>query len=453
MVNKTNSTPGAGPSRRDILRGLGAAGAGAAALGFGQRAWAQARAPVNISFWTFENPQQRPWLHKRIRLFMEQNPAVKVDFQFFPFGDLGKKLSVGFATGTAPDGFVSQDWFMPTWLAKDLLAPLDVQRLGYSSVKSFSDDFTQAFVAGATKDGKVYGYPLWFYGFANYLNTKQFKEVGLDAERDWPQTWEQLGEVAKRLTVKSGERFTRQGFKFAMHAAQWTMIQFNPMLIQHGGAWFDDSGKCTINNAAGVKAMTVRASIARTYGAEDPADSIATAPLPQMDWLRERASMFFCHPIPPAAIASQNQKMLSEGYYRPVQYPGVEPGRGFSTTYGFNLVVNARAPKEKQEVLHDLYKFMMSDLADCWKDTAPFTLARKSGWADTPEVRQFPHVDEIIKAKDQGVYLPRTVVYNELADAVHRGVQRIMLNRADIKATLDEIAAEVDRATEASKRG
>ncbi|WP_374440406.1 extracellular solute-binding protein [Stella sp.] len=453
MVSKTSSGTTAGPSRRDVIRGLGAAGIGAAALAAAPRTWAQARAPVSLSFWTFENPQQRPWLHKRIRLFTEQNPQVKVDFQFFPFGDLGKKLSVGFATGTAPDGFVSQDWFMPTWLAKDLLAPLDVQRLGYSSVQSFSDDFTQAFVAGATKDGKVYGYPLWFYGFANYLNTNQFKEVGLDAEKDWPKTWAELGEVAKRLTIKSGERFTRQGFKFAMHAAQWTMIQFNPILIQHGGQWFDAAGRCTINSEAGVKAMTVRASIARTYGAEDPADSIATAPLPQMDWLRERASMFFCHPIPPAAIASQNQKMLNEGYYRPVQYPGVEPGKGFSTTYGFNLVVNARAPKEKQEVLHDLYKFMMSDLADCWKDTAPFTLARKTGWADNPEVRKFPHVDEIIKAKDQGVYLPRTVVYNELADAVHRGVQRIMLNRADIKATLDEIAAEVDRATEASKRG
>src|SRR5438093_7864606 len=52
---------------------------------------------------------------------------------------------------------------------------------------------------------------------------------------------------------------------------------------------------CTINNEAGVKAMTIRASIARQYGAEDPADSIATFPLPQMDWLKERCSMFSCH--------------------------------------------------------------------------------------------------------------------------------------------------------------
>ena len=163
--------------------------------------------------------------------------------------------------------------------------------------------------------------------------------------------------------------------------------------------------------------------------------------------------MFWCHPIPPAAIKSQNQAMLDQGYFRPVQYPGVEAGKGISTTYGFNLVVNARAPKEKQEVLQDLYKFIMSDLVDCWKDTAPFTLARKSGWTDNPAVKEFPHVAEIIKAKDQGVFLPRTVVYTELADAMHRGVQKIMLTNADIKATLDEVAAEVDRASAAYKKG
>ena len=66
------------------------------------------------------------------------------------------------------------------------------------------------------QDGNAYGFPLWFYGYLNYLNTKQFKEVGLDPDKDAPQTWTQLGEVAKRLTIKD-DKFVRQGFKFAMH--------------------------------------------------------------------------------------------------------------------------------------------------------------------------------------------------------------------------------------------
>ncbi|OFV92169.1 MAG: hypothetical protein A3J75_06035 [Acidobacteria bacterium RBG_16_68_9] len=443
-------------SRRDFLRSA-AVGVGAAlAPSVPRVASAQSgptKTPVKLTFWTWENPQQRPYQHKRIQQFMQQYPNISIEFQYFTFTDLGKKVSVGYATGTAPDGFATGDWLMPTWLSRKLIAPLDVSLLGYPSLDAFRDDHAAAFVAGCIHGGKAYGHPTWFYGFQNWANTKHFKEVGLDPVKDEPRTWEELGEVAKRLTIKKGDRFERQGFKFAMHAAQWTMIQFNPILLQAGGQWFDGTGKCTVNNAAGVRAMQIRASIAKKYGAEDPADSQATPPVPWMDWLRERCSMFSSVPMGPGAIKPINPTMDREGYYRAYQMPGVTADKRYSTCYGFNLVVNAQASKAKQEVLHHVYRYMMSDLVDVWRATAPLTLARKSGWTDHPEVKGAANIDAIIRSKDTGMFLPRTPVWNELADAMHRAVQKVLLANGDPKQALDEAAAEVDRATAEFKKG
>jgi len=39
-----------------------------------------------------------------------------------------------------------------------------------------------------------------------------------------------------------------------------------------------------------------------------------------------------------------------------------------------------------------------------------------------------------------------------MADAMHRAIQSILLEKADIKATLDTAAAEIDRANEAYRK-
>jgi multiple sugar transport system substrate-binding protein len=441
-------------TRRNLVKGIGATGLGAGSVAaFGRRSFAQSKGPLTVTIWTNDDPAQTAWYQKRAQLFNETHPNIKIDPQRFPAGDLGKKVSIGFATGTAPEGFLTFDFLMPVWLDKNLLAPLDVQRLGYASIDGFKDDHPPAALSGVLKDGKVYGLPTWFHAFSNWINTKHFKEVGLDPDKDAPETWEQFGQAAKRLTIKSGNKFVRQGAKFAMHSPVWTMIQFNPILLQCGGAWFAADGKCTVNSEAGVRAMTLRASLVREYRAEDPADTVATNPLPMMDWLRERTSMFLVHPVHPNAIKTQNPQMFAEGYYRAIRYPGLEAGKGYATTYGFVLTINAQAPQEKKEALHDFYKFFMAEPLEVWKETAPFAhIRRAGGWQKAPAVTSFPNAKWLLQSREEGVALPRTLVFNEVADAMHRAVQKIVLNNADIRASLNEAAAEVDRATSAYKK-
>jgi len=100
-----------------------------------------------------------------------------------------------------------------------------------------------------------------------------------------------------------------------------------------------------------------------------------------------------------------------------------------------------------------MYELSLIVNAKCGRlDLAFEMLERQYGETDDPRVKSFPHVQEIIKAKDNGVFFPRTPIWTELADAMHRAVQKVMLNNADIKTALDEAAAEVDRATAEFKK-
>src|SRR5512147_100258 len=159
-MKKTESKSSSLISRRDVLRGAAIGVAAALASSVPRAASAQStpakaptKTPMKLTFWTWENPLQRPYQHKRIQQYMQQYPNISVEFQYFTFSDLGKKVSVGYATGTAPDGFATGDWLMPTWLSRKLIAPLDLGLLGYSSLEAFRKDHADAFVAGSIDEG------------------------------------------------------------------------------------------------------------------------------------------------------------------------------------------------------------------------------------------------------------------------------------------------------------
>ena len=200
--------------------------------------------------------------------------------------------------------------------------------------------------------------------------------------------------------------------------------------------------------------MTIRASLAKKYGAEDPADSLATAPVPWMDWLKERGSMFSAPPIGPLAIKPINPQMESEGYYKAYVMPGVTEDKRYSTCYGFNCVINAHASKEKQDVLHHMYRFIMSDLAGLLEgDGAPHARAqeRLDGPSRGQEHPEHPRRSCAPRTRACSCRARRCGASSRTR--MHRAVQKVMLANGDIKTALNEAAAEVDRATAELKKG
>jgi maltose-binding protein MalE len=65
---------------------------------------------------------------------------------------------------------------------------------------------------------------------------------------------------------------------------------------------------------------------------------------------------------------------------------------------------------------------------------------------EIPGVKQHPYIDVFVQDVSAGRPMTRSEHYLEIADAMHRAVQRIVLNRVDPKRSLDQACQEIDQA-------
>ena len=100
-------------------------------------------------------------------------------------------------------------------------------------------------------DGDFYGLPLELTNWCIFVNKQVFRDAGLDPEKDYPKTWEEMVEVSKKIVLRDGDIITRRGFDFRY---SYSLIYFVPMVEQLGGALSETEG--CVNEEAWVKALT-----------------------------------------------------------------------------------------------------------------------------------------------------------------------------------------------------
>jgi len=110
-----------------------------------------------------------------------------------PAKDLTQELTQALAGGSPPDVFYVDASKFAGLVKGGALA-------AYGDQLSNKDDFYPNLLQSFTSDGKVYCAPKDFSTLALEINTDMWKKAGL-TEADYPQTWDQLETVAKKLTT------------------------------------------------------------------------------------------------------------------------------------------------------------------------------------------------------------------------------------------------------------
>ncbi|MDX3849528.1 extracellular solute-binding protein [Streptomyces sp. AK02-01A] len=174
--------------------------------------------------------------------FEKVHPKVDVKYVNVPFGDAQNKFKNAAQSGSgAPDVIRSEVAWTPEFADLGYLAPLD----GTPALKDEKDFLGQA-AASTEYDGKTYAVPQVIDSMGIFYNKRILKDAGVEV----PATVDELKSVSKTVKEKTG----KTGLYLRGDDAYW----FLSFLYGEGGNLVDAESKTvTVDNAAGVKAMTV----------------------------------------------------------------------------------------------------------------------------------------------------------------------------------------------------
>ena len=396
----------------------------------------------NITWWEHSNPPHNNYSKELVAEWNAKNPKTPVQYEFFAMTPYFQKLTAALSTRSAADMFTVIDTLMPSYTTKNTLAPINPEWLGYKNLDDMKSHYLPGSLDGYIYQGKLYGVPMIAAVFSLYINRKHFQEAGLDPDKDYPRTWEDIGRIGKKLVKMDGNKMTREAFDFAMHSSTWTMWYFNSIIRQYGGEVLDASGKkCTANSEAGVNAMKVRAMFVQEK-ISDPTVSFATNALPADDLPKGQVSMFITHA---GSVAQFGPEVMKD--MKVVPYPQVNTQKPITPVYGFALAVNPQIPEAKQKVVHDLIKFVVKDAKGWYDKTAyPYPASNFLSLPGIEEARKTRYLDVFMQDVRNGRFVQRSPQILEINEAIHRAMERVVLKGENPKASLDQACKEIDTA-------
>jgi multiple sugar transport system substrate-binding protein len=193
--------------------------------------------PATLELWTIWGGTRLPLMEQQFERFSQRYPGLTVQHTLLA-GDRLEKILTAMAGGVPPDVPMIGRQEIPLFVeTADGLLSLDGfmlrDRIGKES-------FYEAEIDTCVYNGKTWGVPLptaGTYGCV-YYNRDWLTRQGIDPDKAPLRTWEQLEELAQRLTQVEGGKLVKLGFPMEI-----TGLQFWHWLGLTGGKLWSDDGR------------------------------------------------------------------------------------------------------------------------------------------------------------------------------------------------------------------
>ena len=317
-----------------------------------------AESKTEITYWTHEDPNRTEIENRYIKEFEKANPEVTIKRVTSPSKKMAERVLTAFAANQGPDMFNLQIEDEYAYIVNGRLAPIDFKAAGYPSVKAIYDGYLPKVLDPVTYEGKLYGLPLELTNWCLYINDRVFKAAGLNPDKDYPKTWEEMVAVSEKITIREGEIVKRRGFDFRY---PYYLVSMVPMVEQLGGQLISDDGKTAIIND---KAWIQFLEFMRAWGPNGKNLGSPTYTNARKLFNKDNNDIGMCLSglYQEGRIRADNPGFYNSGEWRVVPYPKFAKAvkDAASAYYGHYYVVNAQKPKKNQEMTWKFIGYMLS---------------------------------------------------------------------------------------------
>lgn len=404
---------------------------------------AQEEEKTELVFWTHDHGPMVDTHNQLIEEYQTEHPNITVVYRPFPWTEFETAIVTNIATGGGPDLFGCWDLWTAPFADKGLLSPVDHEAFGYESIKDMKDDFVYGSLGISSRAGKTYGVPFEFNSYCLYLNSDQYREVGLNPEVDAPRTWDELIEIAKKLVIMdSSGNFKREGFDLFYLGPLITAYYTNPFFAQAEATWFnEDETECVLDSEEAIKAMELVGSFVNTHKIGSPKAGNLNPTMGEQDFIDEQTSMIFAAPWLESVL---KDKPIGD-HYRIAPLPQMKGGKKATHIYGWYWTV--ASPSENKKEAWSFINFVSQNQL-LWYENVSFIQPRSPEWMTSPEASEVKtdYFDVFVDGFTFGETVPFTTHFTELSDSLNKAYEDIMFNNANVRDVMERAKQEVDAA-------
>jgi multiple sugar transport system substrate-binding protein len=380
-------------------------------------------AQIELIFWTHEDPNRTPLEEKYIQEFQKMYPDVKITRVTYPSGKISEVILTAFAASKGPDIFNMEIQNEYPYIVNGRVAPINLEALGLKSFDELKKEYIKGALDPVTYDGEIYGLPLELTNWAVFVNKKYFREVGLDPDKDYPKTWEEMMEISEKLVIRDGEILKRRGFDFRY---PYYLTFFLPMVEQLGGKLISDDKKTAIvNDEAWLKVLKYM----KDWGPNGKNLGSPTYTNARKLFNKDNNTVTMClsglYQID--RIRADNPEFYESGEWMVIPYPVFEDAVNAvrCNYYGHYYMVNAQSSKEKQYWAWKFISFMLSHPEDYLLNVG--LVQPKISLINSEVFKNYPYADVFIKDMEKSHSVPLLINGPQFNQLIREAVESVML--------------------------